>query len=110
MIVDLIISYALMTNEPLYLREARAPYADTEVRLEVRYPITEHLYLNVKPYVVRSSEEDITGRAGAVVEIGASFDGFDVELFHHSAHDLDRGDGDPLEVDGIRLRLRMGGS
>lgn len=107
MFVDLIISYALLTNEPLYLREARAPYADTEVRLEVHYPITDHLYLNVEPYVQRSTEEGVTGRAGAVVEIGAEFDGFSVELFHHSAHDLDRGDGDPLGVDGIRLRWRM---
>lgn len=107
MLVDLIISYALMTNEPLYLRSSGAPYADTEVRLEVHYPITEELYLDIKPYVVRSTEDEITGRAGAIVEIGIQFDRFDVELFHHSAHDLDSGDGDPLEVDGIRFRWRM---
>lgn len=107
MISELIIVYALISNEPLYFGKPswteRA--ANIEARLEVRQPLTERIFLRLSPYVIGDSF-DTMGRAGAEAEIGYDGDRFVVSVFHQSEHNLDR-DGQALEVDGVKFRWKM---
>ena len=108
MIADLVLAYALNTNDPLFLREQDgALRANTEIRLETHYDFTDELYLDIAPYVIGHNLETM-GRAGERVAVGYRLDNLDVELFHQSEHNLDRF-GQPLEIDGIRLRIKLNG-
>lgn len=104
MFAELILSYFLISNDPMYLRSAERPYTKMSVSLEVHKPITDRLSLRLAPYVFRSLNQ--AGRAGAEAEIMYRFDDLKIGIYHHSSHNLDV-PGDALEVDGIRMRWKL---
>ena len=116
MLAELIITYALITNEPVLLQSSGPPYARHEVELKVEKEFLvgsvawgggRYLkgFLKIQPYV-QGSERNSVERAGAFAEVGIHFGDVDISLYHHSSHNLDR-PGDALEVDGIRVRVRL---
>jgi hypothetical protein len=102
--VELLLSYALISNEPLYLREADQPYKNIELSLLIGKDLGKHYFLYLEPYVM--AEGDLVGRAGGKAELGIRIWDFEISLFHHSAHDLDKNNR-AIEVDGIRMRWRL---
>lgn len=107
MFAELVISYFLISNQPLYLRQDGPPYTDIEIRLEVHQPIKQRFYLDIEPYVQRSRESSVTGRTGAYVELGYHYnEDISFSLFHHSSHCADI-NCEALEADGFNLRWRL---
>ncbi len=105
MLAELILSYNLISTEPLLLRSPGPPYTQHEVALNVEKHWFGGFFLKIQPYV-QGSEMVSVARAGAFAEVGIHFGDVDVSIYHHSSHNLDR-PGDALEVDGIRLRLKL---
>lgn len=105
MIAELIITYALISNEPVLLRSPGPPYTRHEVALNVEKHWWEGFFLNLTPYV-KGSEMGSVERAGAFAEVGFHFGDVTLSVYHHSSHNLDR-PGDALEVDGVKLRWRI---
>lgn len=104
MLAELVLSYNLISNEPVRLRAPGAPYLQHEIALNVEKH-WEALFFKLMPYV-QGSEANSVDRAGAFAEIGIHWGDVDISLYHHSSHNLDR-PGVPLEVDGVRLRWRL---
>lgn len=105
MLAELIISYNLISNEPVLLRSPGPPYTRHEVALNVEKHWRNGFFLKLQPYV-QGSERDSVERAGALAEVGIHWGDVDISLYHHSSHNLDR-PGWALEVDGIRVKWRL---
>lgn len=103
MLVELLLGYALTTTDPLYLREPGPPYMDNVIQLHVNKELGKNFYLDLSPYVMRSIADGITGRAGAEVSVGYHFKDLDLEVYHHSSHNLDV-ENQAVELDMVRLR------
>ena len=104
MLVDIVLAYALYSNSPIYLNTRPSPAMDSYLQINVQKDLTHNLYLHVNPYVMRSLESGVTGRAGAEAGIGWHVnDQLDIELYHHSSHSLDVLD-QPLELDMIKFK------
>lgn len=107
MLAELVLSYALMSSEPIYLRQAGEPVVDSIVQLNVEKRWDNNIFLKITPYVMRNWAQDITGRAGAELELGYSFKYFDLGYYHHSAHNLDQNFGSSVELDMVRMHISL---
>lgn len=109
MMAELVLSYALNSNQPIHIRGAGSGIMNSEIRLNLERRLGvlgDRAYFKLSPYVWL---DNITpGRAGAEAEVGYRFDGFDLGLFHESKHSLDLGTGEGIYMDGIRMRIRFG--
>lgn len=103
--VELILAYAFISNEPMYLREPGPGYSNMQMTLHVNEELYKNLYVDIAPYVIGRSNEIMT-RAGARVAVGYHFPKVDFEVFHHSSHNLDT-QGIPLEIDGVQVRIKF---
>lgn len=104
--VELVLAYALYSNEPMFLREEGPPYANFEVALDVHKDFSNGIYLELYPYLIGEDRENV-GRAGAYLSVGYELiDNVKLEFYHHSAHNLDN-HGHKVEVNGIRMRWRL---
>jgi hypothetical protein len=106
MLVEILVAYALTSNEPLYLRTPSSPYMDSVIQLHVNKDLGKNFYIDLLPYVMRSEATGITGRAGAEASIGVHFKDLDLELYHHSSHNLDV-ENQAVELDMVRLRWTL---
>lgn len=102
--VEMIITYAVLSNEPLYPRTAGKPYSGVEVRLNVDHEFYNRYFLILSPYVM--GKDRTVGRAGAEAEIGLKVGDARFSVYHLSEHGLDV-EGRPIEYDGIRLRWKL---
>lgn len=105
MIAELVLSYYLASNMSSHLNVDRPPFIDTEIRLNVEHDFTAKWNLKLSPYVMGA---DRTAQiAGAEFELNYRIrENVVFGFYHHSSHTLDR-NGRELEVDAIRLRLRL---
>ena len=103
MLVDLILSYYLISNNPLYPRSPSEPFATHEVRLEVTEDVYGPLFLKLSPYVLGNFEEKPAGRLGAEVEVGLKLKNITLSAYHHSIHSADIYN-QAIEIDGFRLK------
>lgn len=97
MLAELILSYALVSDVPLYVREAAEPYNAFSVELRVQGG--ELIYYRLSPYLYGYSE-DLVGVVGAEVELGWSSPVGRIGWHHRSEHNVDR-DGIYLRIDSI---------
>jgi hypothetical protein len=95
----------------MYLYEPTSRSYTAQLRLNIHHDFSGHFYLDLSPYADRNLEDGVTGRAGAEMDIGAVIGDTALELFHHSAHNLDHEsplqDRRNLEMDAIRLRCML---
>ncbi len=105
MVAELILTYALISNEPILLRSPGEPFTRHEVALNMEKHWPSGLFFRLMPYV-QGSDREATERAGAFAEIGISVGDVDVSVYHHSSHNLDR-PGRALEVDVVRLKWKL---
>lgn len=103
LLVEIVLAHALYSNDPIYLNTRPSPTMDSYMQLNIQKDLTKNLYLHVNPYVMRSIESGVTGRAGAEAGVGWHVNNeLDIELYHHSSHSLDTNDT-PLELDMIKF-------
>lgn len=108
MILEAVIVVSLFTGtQPVYIREAGPPFAETDVRLELyvkKLPFKTDLYL--EPYIVGTSDQ-IVRQGGLVAEYGKWFGPVKWSVFHESIHNFDRF-GRSIQVNGVRGRWCIG--
>ena len=104
--LELVLTYYFISNEPLYLRDPDAPYAGAEIRLEVSKEFYGRYFVMLSPYMVSEGIGVPPGRAGAEFEAGVKINNIKLSFYHESVHNLDRR-GRSIEVDGFRIRWRL---
>ena len=111
MMMDLVLSYFLMNNEPMYLFEPTSESYTAELKLNIHHDMNDYSYIDLSPYAMRNIREGVTGRAGAEADIGIWIGDVALELYHHSSHNLDHISPDPgkgaIEMDAIRLKWKL---
>lgn len=109
MLTSLVLSYFLTANEPMFLRTNVPVYYDSRLMLVVHKDIGTRYYVDVNPYVYRSIQSGITGRAGAKAAVGVHIHSVDIEVQHESIHSLDVATPNPgaIELDNINLVLHL---
>ena len=103
--VELILAYALLSTEPLYMRETGPPYANYEVALNIEKDLPWRFYMQLQPYI-KAYSNNLIGRAGATAHIGLDMGDLKVEFYHWSEHNLDK-DSIRIESDGVRLKWKL---
>ena len=106
MLAELILTYYFISNEPLYLRTPREPYAGAEIKLNVSKEFYDRYFIMLSPYVVSEQIGITPGRAGAEFEAGFKIKDMKLSFYHESVHNLDR-EGRLIEIDGVRLRWKL---
>lgn len=103
----LIVTYALSTNVPLYVREQGPPYRESGVRLELHKTLPYNFYFDLDPYIWNGRGDRI-GNGGAIARLGWMGKYFGVSFLHQSEHNFDRKTlVRHIEFDAIEVRWRM---
>lgn len=106
-VAELVLTYALATNDPLRIREQGPPYRESGARLEIHKPLDYGFYFDLIPYVWNGTADRI-GNGGAIFRLGWMGDHFGVSFFHQSEHNFDRtSQGGHLEFDAIEVRWKL---
>ena len=104
MLAELVLTYALFSNVPLYVREQGPPYRQSGARIEISKDLGAGFFLNLDPYLW-SASEDRAGNGGAVARLGFTHKNFTILFEHESQHDFDRATtGRHIEWDVIKVR------
>jgi len=107
MLAELVLTYALFSNVPLYVREQGPPYRQSGVQLEVTKLLKYGFSLFIAPYLW-SASEDRAGNGGAVARLGFTHKKFTILFEHESQHNFDRETIDRhIEWDVIKVRWRL---
>jgi len=132
MLAEVLLTMALNSNKPAYLRTAGPPYQEHELRLHINqqykpfnyysYPINIDgkvevinilhfwkpiLEVDVQPYI--QLRGNVPSVAGGELDVGLWFKDLYIGFYHHSIHNLDQftdGDGG-VQYNAVKLKWRL---